>query len=659
MKNLRTQGKSTVVWILMGLLILGLGGFGVTSFTGGSSEIGAVGDTKVTADEYARALRSQINAYARQMGQPISMAQAQAMGLPQAVQAQLLTAAALEEQARRLGVSVGDARVQQTILDADAFRGPNGSFDRVAYSEVLSREGLSEADFERTVRADEARLLIQKAVIGGIGAPDAMVEQTAKWLLETRDIAWHELTEDQLPAPVAEPDEETLKAWHQANADRFTAPEIRRLTYAWVTPEMLADEVELDEDALRAVYEANIDQYRQPERRMVSRLVFPSQEAAEEAKALIDAGEKPFEAFVIERGLTLEDVDLGELSRDELGEAGDAVFALTEPGVTGPVEIGLGPALFAMNAILEPVEIPFEEAREDLRAEAAADRAARMIEDRSTDIEDLLAGGATLEDLAEETELELGRIDWSAAEDVPQGSIAGYEAFRTEAAAVTETDFPQLLQLDDGGIFALRLDEIVAPTLIPFEEVRDRVARDWHDSEVSRQLLALAEERKVEVTAAAAPTPEPMIPAENTSRVARPETPAAEQPETRAGTEGGQQRNAAERPDAAWQSEAGLRRDGWIEVLPGDVVQAAFELEAPEEVEIVEAEDRIFLIRLDAIGDADLEGEEALRVLDAVRQRLGQSLQADLFDYYARAAQLQGGLQLNQAAINAINAQVQ
>ena len=47
MSSLRTKGKSTIVWILMGLLLLGLGGFGVTSFTGGSSEIGAVGEVQI------------------------------------------------------------------------------------------------------------------------------------------------------------------------------------------------------------------------------------------------------------------------------------------------------------------------------------------------------------------------------------------------------------------------------------------------------------------------------------------------------------------------------------------------------------------------------------------------------------------------------------
>lgn len=668
MKNLRTRGKSTVVWILMGLLVLGLGGFGVTSFSGGSTEVGSVGETPVTADEYARGLRNQMNAYSRQTGQPLDMTEAQSLGLPRMVQAQLFTGAALEEQARIIGVSVGDERVRQSILSADAFKGPNGNFDRTAYSEILRRERLSETEFENTIRSDEARLLIQRAVSGGVVAPAAMVDQTAGWLLETRDLSWHELTEERLPEPVASPDEETLQAWHEANADRFTAPEKRKLSYVWLTPEMLSDEVELDEQALRDAYEANIADYVQPERRMVGRLVFPDAADADAAKASIDAGEQPFEAFVAQRGLTLDDVDLGEVSQDDLGgDTGEAVFALDQPGVVGPFETNLGPALFSMNAILDPVDIPFEAARDDLRAEAAADRASRMIDDRTGEFEDMLAGGATLEQVAEDTPMELGQIEWNAEDPAPQGSIAGYEAFRQQATEIAAEDFPQLVQLDDGGVFALRLDDIVPPTLDPFDEVREEVLADWRRSEIHRQLLAQAEEATVATTSVETPSPTVSpTPDSAAARVATPESvgddsaadgedaPAdAQTASADAGAE------AAENGAVDWTSQTGLTRNGWIDGLPGEILISAFDIETIGDIEIVDAGGRVFLIRLDGIHEADLTGEDAMRVTDAVGLRLGQTLQADIFDYYARAAQRLGGLQVNQSAINAINAQAQ
>lgn len=625
MSQLRTKGKSTIVWILMGLMVLGLGGFGITSFSGGTTEIGSVGDTKITADDYARALQSEMRAFSQQTGQQITMQQAQQMGLAQSVQANLIAAAALAEQARAIGVSVGDAQVAQTIMQAGAFQGPNGSFDRAAYAEVLRRENLTEADFEATVRDDEARLLLQRAVVGGVTAPAPMVDQTARWLLETRDFSWRELTEDELPAPVAEPDDATLRAWHEANGDRFTAPETRAITYAWVTPDMLSSEVQLDEAALRDTYQLNIDQFQRPARRMVSRLVFPDETQAQAAREQIDANTAPFESFVLQRGLTLDDVDLGEVTEAQLGSAAEAVFALDQPGVVGPLPTDLGPALFSVNAILDPVDIPFEEAREGLRGEAALSAAARQIQDRIADLEDALASGATLEELAEDTELELGQIDWTADAVPAEGSIAGYEAFRERAAQMGSTDFPELAELADGGVFAMRLDEIVPPTLRFFEEVRDEVLADWRRAEVQRQLLELAADLSLAEVAQTEATPD-----------------------------------EAQADDAsAWTTETGLARSDWMDGLPPQLLSQAFAVTEPGQAEVVDAGDRVFVVRLDQINDADLSQPDAAQVLDGVRSRLDQSLQVDLFDYYARYAQRQSAVELNQSAINAINAQVQ
>lgn len=644
MKNMRTKGKSTIVWLLMGLLILGLGGFGVTSFSGGSSAIGSVGDTKVTADEYSRALQSQINAYSQQSGQHFTMEQAQTLGLPQAVQAQLFTAAALENQTKLIGISVGDERVAQVISNAQAFKGANGKFDRTGYRETLRREGLSEAEFEEQIRVGEAQEILQRAVIGGIVAPKSVVDQTAKWRLERRDFSHHEVTEDQLSAAVSEPDEETLQAWHKANADRFTAPEKRKLTYLWLTPEMLSKEVELDQDALRDAYDSRIDEYQQPERRLVGRLVFSTKEEAQAAKDRLDAGELSFEQLVKERGLTLDDIDLGEVSKDRLGDAGEAVFGLQQTGVTGPVDTNLGPALFSMNAILEPVDVSFEQAQEELRGEAVLDRAARMIEDRLGDYEDLLVSGATLEDAAKETPMEVGTIEWTDDMQSEGGSIAGYPSFRAKAAEVSSDDFPELESLEDGGVFALRLDEIIPPTLIPFDEIRDEVAKDWRAAEVHRLLLALADE--MEVAAVSQNVQVAEVDDNNPGVV----PPVAETTEESA--------EAATAPGIEWTEEKGLARDGWVDGLPQQLIGRAFKIKKVEGVEVADTGSRVFLVRLDAIHQADLASEDAAQVLDTAGQRIEQSLQADVFDYYARAIERKTGVKVDQSTIDAINARI-
>ena len=665
MKNLRTHGKSMIVWILLGLLVLGLGGFGVTSFSGGSSAIGSVGDTEITADDYARGLNSDLSAYSQQVGQQITLDQAQTMGLTQAVQTRLFAAASLEEEARRIGLSVGDDRVAKSIAEAPAFQGPTGRFDRTAYSDLLRREGLTEADFEYDVRMDQARLILQQAVTSGVVAPKPVVDQAAKWLLEMRDISWREVTADELTSEIEVPSDETLAAWHQSNAEKFTAPETRDITYVWLTPEMLAPEVELDEAALRDAYEQRRDEFQQPERRMVGRLVFQSAEAAEAAKARIDSGEAPFEAIVMERGLTLDDVDLGEVTQEQLGAAGKAVFALEGPDVVGPIDTDLGPALFSMNAILEPIDVSFEDAQPQLRDEVAAARAARLIDDQSSEYEDMLASGATLEDVAEETPMELGQIDWTADAQGEGGSILGYTAFRDRVSDVTEDEFPQLFPLDDGGVFAIRLNQIVSPALKPLDEVRDEVEADWRANETHRLLLELAEQEQLQVVANNVDAPVPAVgedaPAADAPKTDSPLTDdTGDNAEPDAEPDAPPAAETPSEPSARQMTEVkALTRDGWIEQATPDLLVSAFGLQEPGESAVVDAPGRVFIVTLDAIHTPDLTSEQAKEVLSAVQAQQRQSLQSDLFDYFNRSVQGQAGVRFNQSVIDAVESRVQ
>ena len=611
----RSHGKNTVVWILMALLILGLGGFGLTNFSGSISSIGSVGKTEIDVNDYARALRSEIDAASAEAGRRLTMPEALSRELDKKVQAQLLGLAALDEQAREIGISVGDKQIHSQLITARAFQGVDGKFDRESYKLALRQQGLTETQYEAKLRAEMARRILQGAVAGGVTAPDAQTDAYTAFVTEIRAISYAEITEADLSESVGTPDEAALRAYHEANPDDFTRPETREITYVWLSPEMLLPDVPVDEAALRTAYEERIDEYVQPERRLVERLVYPSAEEAEAAKAKFDAGSATFSDLAAERGLTLADADLGEPSIEDLGPAGEAVFALTEPGVVGPIETDLGPALFSMNAILSAQETTFEEAREELSAEVAMDRARRMILDQSADLEDLLAGGATLEDVAAETAMELGSIAFTAQSDE---GIAGYESFREAAAKVTDTDFPELTDLDDGGVFALRLGAINPPEVIPFEEVRDLVADAW----AAAELLRLKRERAAEVMAAV----------DNGATLAS---------------------------EGLLVSTIGrLPRGGFLEGQPAALASRAFEL-GEAETGIVDAEGRVIVVRVDAVQPADPEDPDVVAVREIMARSISQSLAGDLLDFYARAAQAEARMTFDGTAVSAVHAQMQ
>ena len=140
----RSTAKEVAVWTLLGLLILGLGGFGVTSFSGGITKVASVGNIDVTADDYARALQARVRDMSQQVGQQISMQQALAFGIDKQVIQSVITRAALDNEAERVGISVGDAAVASRITAMDNFKGASGEFDREAYRFTLERSNLTE-----------------------------------------------------------------------------------------------------------------------------------------------------------------------------------------------------------------------------------------------------------------------------------------------------------------------------------------------------------------------------------------------------------------------------------------------------------------------------------------------------------------------------------
>ena len=610
----KKSAGSILVWTILVLVMLGLGGFGVTNFGGGVTAIGKVGDREITTTDYARALQQEMNALSAQFGQPITFAQAQAFGLDQRVLQTLITRAALDNEAAKIGISVGDATVANEITAMQAFQGTAGVFDRETYRFTLERNNLTEAQFEQGIREDAARSVLQGAVVGGFTAPVAAVDALAAWAGETRSFSLLQLTEGDLAAPLPAPTEEEVKAFYDENIDRFTRPEAKRITYVALVPETLAPTMEVDEAALRALYDERIEEFMIPEKRLVERLVYPSEAEAAAAKARLDAGEVTFDDLVAERGLTLDVIDLGDVSKVQLGAAGDGVFALTEPGVAGPLPSDLGPALFRMNAILAAQETTFEEAKESLGAEMRTDAARRAIDARSEEINDLLASGAELEEVAQEAGMEIATIDYVAT-DTPEG-ITAYSGFREAADALQEGDFPEAIMLDEGALVALRLDEIVPPTPVPLEEAREDVVAAWTADALAKALAARAAEVKAEV-------------------------------------EGGASLGAF----GIVSVTRNIGRDGFVEGAPDTLIPTLFEMEDGA-IAVVEGPGFAGVIRLDGITPAATTGEDAEAMRDMIEVRARQALAQDAFTLFANGLSNEAGIQLDQTAINAVHAQM-
>ena len=602
------------LWIIMGLLTIGLLGFGTGGLNGNIRNIGTVGAKDIPVAQYQRGLRDQMQSFSGQLGRAVGFQEAQAIGLDQAVLAQLVTERTLDNEAATLGISIGDERVREELLLVPAFRGSTGAFDREAYRFTLQQVGLSEAEFETSVREEIARTMLQGAVVSGIPAPDAYASALSQFIGEARAITWAPVTASDLSSPPAAATDAQLQTYYSENPAAFTAPEARQISYVWLTPDMIQDQLDIDQTALQDLYQERISEFVQPERRLVERLIYLDTAAAQAAKdSLGDTVD--FDALVAARGLAMSEVDMGDVTRDDLGSNGDAIFSASPGDVIGPLDTFLGPALFRMNAVLASQTVTFEEAEPDLREELSSARARRLIDSSRAQIEDLLAGGAQLEDLAQQTDLAFGTITWT---DQVQDDIAAYEEFRAAAAAITQDAYPSLMDLADGGIFALRLDDITPPALIPFEQVRDAV-RAGYDAQVL-QAAIVAQAQDIAATILPLTGFETLGLSANTQRAAT--------------------------------------RRSFINGTPADFMTQVFKMDVGD-VDVIDTDAGAIIVRLDGIAAADANDPQVAAQKQAASDQAISGISQDIFEAFANAVQNRTDVVIDQAAVNAVNAQLQ
>lgn len=608
----KNKTKNLGVWIIVGLLCVAMLGFGGAGLSGNVRSVGTVGDLNLSTDAYYGELNTLIRIQSLREQRPVSFPEAEATGLTLRALQAVVSTRALDNEAAQLGLSVGNSAINQTVLSNPAFRGTDGAFDADRYAEALAQSGQSVRQYETSLREEATRGLLQSAIFAGVPDPLTYGEIAARYNRQGRTFTWATLGSDDIEVEIAAPSDEDLQAFYDENIADYTSLETREIEYVRLTPDMIQDQVMVDEDALRAEYEARIDDFVQPERRLIERLIFADVAAAQAALASIDAGEQTFPQIVEAAGFTLEGVDGGAVSEEEMGAAGPAIFALDTGGVTGPFDTEFGPALYRMNAVLAARNITFEQAEADLREDEAAQAAIRLIEDQIDPISNLLAGGAALLDVAADTDMEFDTLDWTV---LVSDDIAAYAEFRDAAARQEVGDFAELGELSDGGLFALEVVNVRAPAPIALEDIRAEVLADWQAAQTANAVIEAAQAKRAQLM------------------------------------EGVQ---SFEFIDLDGTQETDMRRDGVLTGTPPTFLREVFEM-AVGDVRVLENGSDAVIVRLDAISAADPETDAFKAELDAFALQGAEGIAQDIYEAYAREVQVRTDVSINDAAINAVH----
>jgi peptidyl-prolyl cis-trans isomerase D len=505
LRGLRKASSSWLGQVVMatvvGFLIIAFGIWGIADVfrSSGRQTVATVGNVEISADQFRQAYNDQLQQLQRQVGRPIPPEQARAFGLDRQVLQKLMTDAALNERARQLGLGIGDDEIVRHILQDPSFRGINGQFDQTRFEQTLRAYGFTEPRYVAKLRADAVRGQLGDTFISGGTVPKTALEAFNRYQNEERNIDYVVLG-PAVAGDIPEPSPEVLTKYFEDRKALFRAPEYRKVVLLALIPDEIAKTIEVSDADVKRAYDERLSRYTTPERRDLQQIVFPNQEEADKAAQQLKEG-TTFDALVKERGLKDTDVNLGLVTKTGIVDPAiaDAAFALQAGGTSDPIKGRFGITLVHVNKI-EPQQVkPFADVEAELKHEIALDRAKATMTDTANKVEDELASGARVDEVATKLNLAYRTIDAidRSGRDPAGNPVTGLpdspdlmsDVFAAAVGAQNDS-----LQLKSGGYVWYEVAGITPGRDRTFDEVKDKVEARWRQGEIEAKLRGKADE---------------------------------------------------------------------------------------------------------------------------------------------------------------------
>jgi peptidyl-prolyl cis-trans isomerase D len=485
---------------VMGVLIVSFGVWGIADiFRGfGQSTLAKIGRTEISTEQFRQIYTDKLQQLGRQFGRPLTMEQARAFGLDRQVLQQTIAEAALDEEARRMGLGQSDAETMRAIYSDPNFKGLNGQFEPARFQSVIRQFGYSEQRYLAEQRRVGLRRQIAGTLSAGLEPPKLLIDALTQFQNEQRSIEYIKLDAAQA-GTIDPPSPETLAAYFDDHKTQFRAPEFRKLSFVVISPEEIGKWSEVSDEDAKKLFEQRRDKLGTPEKREVSQIVFPNVDDALAARGRITSGTS-FDDLAKERNLNLGDVDLGLITKSAILDpaVADAAFSLPSGEVSQPVQGRFGVALVRIGKIEPAVTPTYESLAAQIKKEVATERARAKVSELHNKMEDERGGGASVVEAAQKLGLAAVTIDavdrsgrlpnGQPVANIPRGLDVVSQAFGSDVGVDNDP-------IQFGGGYAWYDVLGITPSRERnLDEVKDQVEAKWREDQISTKLRAKATE---------------------------------------------------------------------------------------------------------------------------------------------------------------------
>ncbi len=510
LQKIRDHAQGWFAYTIIGLLTIPFAVWGINYYFegGGPMDAAAVGNSKISLQEFQRAYQQQRQRMQAMLGSNMDPTLLDGPRLKQDVLRQMIDERVLNQSARDQGFRVGDRQLHDAIMAQPAFQ-QSGGFNRELYERLLRNQGYTAAMFEEGLRQSLATAQLRDGVAASALVTPTELEQWIALLKQQRELQYLVLPLAQY-ATRATVDDKAIQDYFEKNKERFVNPEQLQIQFIELKLAQIAESVTTSEDELQAAYQEQIAKYGRPEERSASHILVKlppnaGQDMVDKARVQaqriaddIRSGGKSFDQALRE----VKADPSGELEGGELGVINkgmfdspaleNALFALQKAGeVSEPVRMPSGFHVIRLDNIIPGQMKSFEEVRDTVAKELRQQKAENHFYEISQTLANLgYERPDSLEPAAKALNVPVQDSGWfsrKGGEDVAAAPKVVESAFGEDVLKRGVNSEP--LELEPGHVVMIRVKAHKDATPRTLEESREDIVKGLREQKAREAIV--------------------------------------------------------------------------------------------------------------------------------------------------------------------------
>lgn len=509
----RKHAQSWVIKVFLWVIVIVFVGWGGYAYqTRHESDIARVGEHYISGSEYQTAYTNMVEGISKQFGGALPEDLKRSLNLKQQALDSLIQHYLILKGANSIGLAATTDEVRRKILEIPAFQ-TEGKFDSQHYEGLLRRMNMTPDVFEQEMSEDITTLKVQGFIKGRAVVTEDEILTDFHLNRDQIKVAYVVFDPKSFEDKVTV-EEADLRTFYQNNQNRYMEPEKREIAYVLLNMEDLEKDIHPGDEEIRRYYDENAAKFAREKQVRAQHILFrvkpdaPKDEVEKiraDAQKILDEAKKGKNFAELAKKYSQDEAsakkggELGFFSQKQMEQAfSDAAFALKPGDISDLVRTPYGFHIIKSEEISEARTAPLEEVKGDIERDIKSQGAQDIAYKQARNLRDLAYARKDVDKAAQEMKMTVSNPVWIEKSEGQADSGPFPGAIKAKLFELSQGDVSDMLELPKGFAVA-QVKSIKRPQPIPFENIKDKVTKDFR----AEQAKGLAQKRAAEVLAQA------------------------------------------------------------------------------------------------------------------------------------------------------------